>query len=701
MPDREQGKANHGGDILRSQSRRKKIKGLNFECRAPKLAAILGFRPECRNVVFCPRKAAMPENQPLTIAYFGSFELDLLSGELHKHGLKLKLGEQPFQILKLLVERSGQLVTREEFQKQLWPSDTFVDFDHGLNSAIRRLREILSDTQESPRWVETVPRRGYRFVGEVTLGLQPNKLEQPKAQAQVVAHPAELGHSEHPQESGQTGLTARKWSAARVAFAFGVALVALFAVWGARRWESGRNLSSAAPGRTLAVLPLENLSGDSAKEYFADGITDELITELAKSRGLQVISRTSVMQYKNVRRPLREVAGELGADTVVEGTVALNGRKVRVTVQLIRAATDSHLWAQSYERDLGDTIALQTELARNIASELKATVLPSESGGRTISPEAHDYYLKGRYAWFSDNEARAKEFFEKARDLQPDYAEAYSGLADYYGGFAVKGALDPRQAMPEFEKYARKSLELDDSLADAHKVMGAMYLFYHWDWEKAEEQELRAIELNPSFAEAYHLLAYIFMAENRTADAIAAQRKASLLGPFERPWALGYILASAGRYQDAETELRHELEMAPANFDVRRGLAGVLRIEGSAKEAAMELAEAERRMGHPNQAAGIEKAFAEGGDAAVEQLRLNNLEARAKEEYVSPMEFAQAYARLRDPDKTMEWLEKAYQERSPRLVRLTMEPDLKGMQKDPRFRNLLQRVGLITSSGTQ
>lgn len=643
----------------------------------------------------------MPENQPATIAYFGSFQLDLVSGELRKHGLKLKLGEQPFQILKLLLERSGQLVSREELHKQLWPSDTFVDFDHGLNSAIRRLREVLSETQEEPRWVETVPRRGYRFVGPVTLRLQPSKLEQPKAQAEIAANPVEVVDSETPQESSQTEFTARKWNPALVGAAFGLAMLALLVVWGAQRWESRRNVSLAAPVRTLAVLPLENLSGDSAREYFADGITDGLITELAKSRGLQVISRTSVMQYKNVRRPLREVAGELGADTVVEGTVALNGTKVRVTVQLIRAATDSHVWAQSYERELGDTIALQTEIARNIARELKATVLPSEGRSRTISPEAHDYYLMGRYAWYSGNGARAKEFFEKARDLQPDYAEAYSGLASYYGGDAVRGILDPRQALPESEKYARRAVELDDSLADAHNAMAASYLFYHWDWKKAEEQELRAIDLNPSFAEAYHVLAYILMAENRTEDAIAAQRKASQLGPFERPWALGYILGSAGRYREAETELQHELEMAPANFRVREELAAVLRIQGKEKEAAMELAEGKRRIGHPDEAAAIENAFAQGGDAAVQQLGLTSLEARAKKGYVSPTEFAYAYARLKDPDKTMEWLEKAYQEHSPRLVRLTMEPDLKSMQNDPRFMNLIRRVGLITEHNSR
>jgi TolB-like protein/DNA-binding winged helix-turn-helix (wHTH) protein len=643
----------------------------------------------------------MPGNQLPTTAYFGSFQLDLVSGELRKHGLKLKLGEQPFQILKLLLERSGQMVSREELHRQLWPSDTFVDFDHGLNSAIRRLREILSDTQEDSQWVETVPRRGYRFVGEVTLKLQPSKLEQPKAQAEVAGSPAEAIDSETTPESGRMTLTARKWNPARVAFTFGLAPVVLLAAWGAWHWESRRNVSSASPLRTLAVLPLENLSGDSAKEYFADGITDELITELAKGRGLQVISRTSIMQYKNIHRPLREIAGELGADTVVEGTVALNGTRVRVTVQLIRAATDRHLWAQSYERDLGDTIALQTELARNIAGELKAAVLPSESRGRTVSAEAHDYYLKGRYAWFSGNGARAKEFFEKARDLQPDYAEAYSGLSSYYGGNAVGGNLDPRQAMPECEKYAIKSVELDDSLADAHNSMAAMYLFYRWDWKKAEEQELRAIELNPSFAEAYHVLAYILMAENRTDEAIAAQRKASQIDPFERPWALGYILGSAGRYREAETELRHQLEMAPANFGVHTGLAGVLRIQGKEKEAAMEVAEGERRIGHPDQAADIGKAFAEGGDAAVQQLGLKSLEARAKKQYVSPMEFAYAYARLRDPDKTMEWLGKAYQEHSPRLVRLTMEPDLKSMQNDPRFMSLVERVGLITGSGTK
>ena len=313
--------------------------------------------------------------------------------------------------------------------------------------------------------------------------------------------------------------------------------------------------------------------GDAKQEYFADGMTDELITELAKSKGVRVISRTSVMQYKNARRPLRAIGKELGADAIVEGTVALNGSKVRVRVQLIHVATDTHLWAQSYERDVSDVMGLQEELARNIAGELKTTVAPTGRKAKRIDPEAHENYLKGRYAFLSGSGEASREYFEKAITLQSGYAEAYSGLADYYGAGAVGGELDPKKAVPEWEKNAKKALELDATIAEPHHSVAALYFFYGWNWKKAEEEERLAIELNPNISEAYHLLSYILFGQNRVAEAVDAQRRATEVDPFARPWAMGYVLMCAERYAEADAELRRELEVRPTNTDVRDTLA--------------------------------------------------------------------------------------------------------------------------------
>ena len=627
----------------------------------------------------------MPANYPGQRAKFGTFTLDVTSGELRKHGTKLRLGEQPFQILSLLLERRGELVSREELLKRLWPSDTFVDFDHGLNSAIRRLRDALGDQQEEPRWVETVPRRGYRFIGEVEWGTNGAGI------AAKQPEPREAPEQEH-NEAGKTGKRTRKRNAIAIAVAAALVVGAWFA---GRLAGERRNASLAAQVKALAVLPLENLSGDAKQEYFADGMTDELITELAKTKGVRVISRTSVMQYKSVRRPLREIAKELGADAIVEGTVALNGSRVRVRVQLIHVATDTHLWAQSYERDVNDVMELQEELARNIAVELKTTIAPTARKAKRIDPQAHENYLKGRYAFLSGNGEASREYFEKAIALQPGYAEAYSGLADYYGAGIVGGELDPKKAVPEWEKNAKKALELDATIAEPHHSVAALYFFYGWNWKKAEEEERRSIELNPNISEAYHLLSYILFAQNRVAEAVEAQRRATEVDPFARPWAMGYVLTCAERYTEAEAELRRELEMRPTNTDVRDTLATVLLAEKREKESAEELADSARRDGDPAYAVAIEKAFADGGNAGLQQMRLQRLELYAKKAYVSPIAFAFAYGRLRDKKRTMEWLEKAYEEHSPRLVRMWMEPEWKWMHGEPEFRVLAKRVGLV------
>ena len=420
-------------------------------------------------------------------ALFGPYAVDLRSGELRKHGVRLKMGGQPFEILVALLANPGEMVTREELRARLWADDTFVDFDHGLNSAVQRLRDCLSDTAEKPLWVETIPRRGYRFIGQVEWS---NGTDPSRSNEEAAAPRRQMGRAEEAEVAMDERLTDHARGRAtgfRIRTTSLVVVAALLLAWPLFRfglhWKT-RPAGEPVGIHSIAVLPLENLSENPAQEYFADGMTDELITQLARTKGLRVISRTSVMQYKGVHRPLKDIARELGVDEILEVSVVNEAGRVRVTVQLIHAASDTHIWAQSYIRDSSDLLLLQQELAENVAKEVSSSALPPKSV-RVISPEAHDAYLRGRYAWFGadDNADSARDFFEKAIQLQPDYAAAYSGLADYYIGSCASGYLDPKDALPKGEQAAQKALQLDDSLAEAHNSMGASYFFLPMELE--------------------------------------------------------------------------------------------------------------------------------------------------------------------------------------------------------------------------
>jgi TolB-like protein len=309
------------------------------------------------------------------------------------------------------------------------------------------------------------------------------------------------------------------------------------------------------PIHSIAVLPLANLSGDASQEYFADGMTDELITALAKNRSLRVVSRTSAMQYKGVRRPLPNIAQELGVDGILEGSVERSGNRVHMTAQLIYAPTDTHVWAESYDRDLNGALSLPDELAQTVDNEAKVASAPVRPP-RYISSEAHDSYLRGRYLWFGENYARSREYFEKAIQLQPDYAAAWDGLGDSYAASAVGGEIPPQEAFAKMEAAARKALELDDSLPEAHNSIAGFYLFHAWDWHRAEAESGRAVELNPSYAEARHMHSYTLYALNRDDEALQEQKRATEMDPFARPWALGAAYIHLRQYDAAINELR-------------------------------------------------------------------------------------------------------------------------------------------------
>lgn len=405
----------------------------------------------------------MSSDQP--IVRFGAFELDLQSRELSKQGRKIRLAGQPVEILICLVSSPGEVVTREELRKKLWPDDTFVNFEHGLNAAVKRLRRALNDSAESPRFVETLPRRGYRFIAPV----------QGDSALHGTAAPVPPSVKQTDQPGASDGGHGRFWT---ISAAVALVILGLSGLW------MMRSKIRPSPIRSLAVLPLENLSADPSQEYFSDGLTDELITELGEISALRVISRTSVMTFKKVRRPLPEIARELNVDAVVEGTVLRSDHRVRITAQLIQAAADKHLWAQSYESDLGDALAIQKQVARSIANQIKIELTQHEQAvladSKPANPEAQEAYLKGRYFWnkrTADGLEKAVDYFNQAIRMDPAFARGFSGLADSYAllGVSEYGVLSPKDAYPKAKAAAVKALELDSTLAESSHLSGVRF----------------------------------------------------------------------------------------------------------------------------------------------------------------------------------------------------------------------------------
>ncbi|MFZ0796383.1 MAG: winged helix-turn-helix domain-containing protein [Terriglobales bacterium] len=610
------------------------------------------------------------------------------------------MGGQTFQILRVLLETQGELVTREELRAKLWAGDTFVDFDHGLNSAVQRLRECLSDSAEKPRWVETVPRRGYRFVGQVEWsdqGLPCAPPSKPSGGSQDVSQDVSATGEDQPSACAEPSSPPRKASGlgSRIILLVAGALVLLLVAVPIVRWNrDARSAKQTLLIKSLAVLPLENLSGDPAQEYFADGMTDEVITMLAKNTALRVISRTSVMQYKGVHRPLREIARELGVDGILEGSVGRSGNRVRVTAQLIYAASDTHVWAESFDRDLSDVGVLQDELAQTIAKQVGATTSRSRNPQRRINPQAHDAYLLGRYYWYADDSKKSRTYFEKAVELQPDYAAAWAGLADYYCGNAVIGEFPPEAAMPQAEAAARKALELDDLSAEAHLSMAAIQLFYRWDWAAAEQESARAVELNPNVAEIHHLRSYTLRPLNRLDEALQEQRRAMELDPFARPDQLGWALLRVRQFDAALNEARIRTEVQPNNADPHYVLFYAYFYKGMEKEAEEELERYLQLAGEKDLLAEQVQVYGRGGFRAVLEWNVDVLKRKAAKQYVSPTEFAEAYALLGRKEETIRYLEESYQKRAPRLVFLQSDLTLDFLHSDPRYRAIVNKMGL-------
>ena len=558
-----------------------------------------------------------------------------------------------------------------------------------------KLRDAVDESDTSPSIIETLPRLGYRFIPTVEWSdkdLSSNILSEPSSESQEGANgesspPVTVEPSRVPEKAGG--------SLRRVALLIFAAL-ALFlgAIPIVTRIRDARTAKPPRLIKSLAVLPLENLSGDPAQEYFADGMTDELITVLAKNPGLRVISRTSVMQYKKVHRPLREIAQELGVDGILEGSVSRSGSRVHVTAQLIRAASDTHVWADSFDRDLSDVGSLQTELAQTIAQQVGAATSGTVRPQRRINPEAHDAYLLGRYFWFENDYGRCREYFQKAIDLQPDYAAAWSGLADYYVGSVVDGKFLPDQVMPQAEAAARKALELDDLNAEAYNSMASIQLFYRWNWDAADQDSARAVELNPSFAEGHHMRSWVLRPLNRMDEALQEERKAMELDPFARPWALGYTLLRARQFDAALSEARLRSEAEPNNADLHDLLSQAFFMKGMDKEAEEEDERAQQLAGEKELLAEQVQVYRRGGFRAVLEWRPEVAKRRAAKHYVSPMEFADMYGQLRRREETLQYLEQASAERTPFLVFLQHDVNFDFLHSEPRYRAIVKKMGL-------
>ncbi len=649
---------------------------------------------------------------------FGEFKLDCDRFELCRAGRSLKLERKPMELLILLAARNGHLVTRTEIAERLWDREVFVDTEHGINTAIRKIREVLHDDPAQSRFVQTVTGKGYRFIGSVENAGPPTTEEENRLSSvednrlgigDATAAPAapvgfpdqfpiqeptadEAGLPDEKKAQHSRVAPRRLWLAALGAAA---ALAFLIILAGLR----GRRIGDIFPGRaakakisSLAVLPLDNLSGDLAQDYFADGMTDELITMLAKNSTLRIVSRTSVMQYKGVHRPLPEIARELGVDGILEGSVALSGDKVHMTIQLIQAPSDTHVWAESYDRDAKDAVSLPREAAQTIAKTLNSAVL-QPAPQRYVSPEAHDAYLRGRYIWFSGSNDEAGKYFRKAVELQPDYAPGWAGLSAYYGAGSIGGDLNPEGALPQEEATARKAVELDDSLPEAHLALGAAMLL-RWDWGRAEQETTRAIELNPAFAEAYHFRAKILAALNRHEEAIEAQKKATELDPFARPWALALSFNEARQYEAAINDVRLRLQTLPRDVGLHFELCDAYRRKGALNEAEQEWEKATLLLGDKESAASIRRAFEKGGYQAVILWQLSHLKQKSAKHYVSPVDLALQYAQLGRREETRASLEEGYRQRSPLLLWIQNDPAYDFLHGDERYRSIIRRIGL-------
>jgi len=622
----------------------------------------------------------MPSSSaPLRVVQFGIFEIDLRSGELRKAGTRVKLHDQPFQVLAMLLDRPGELVTREEIRQKLWPVDTFVDFDHGLNSAVNRLRDAIGDSADTPRFIETLPRRGYRFIGTVNGGVRRETV--PTAPAEPRSPP------DRPRRYG--------WIAVGAAAALVAALAGLnFRILHARLFPWTLHT---VPIRSLAVLPLQNLSGDESQEYLADGMTDALTTNLANISSLRVISVTSAMHYKGSHQALPEIARELNVDAVVEGSVVRFGNRVRIDAQLIQAVPERHLWANAYERDLGNVLMLQSELAWAIAGQVQAKVSPRErtllASTRPVNPQAYEAYLKGQYflnKWSTDGFEKAKDYFQQAINVDPIYAPGYAGMGKYYSLVAFRRMAPPRPAYLKAEDLSRKALELDGTVTDPYILLGMIKLLFRCDPSGAEKDLNRIRELYPANVGALDAHSYYLVEIGRMDEAIVEKRKVLEHDPLAviTNAEFGLYLWRAGRNDEAIQQFQKTLELDPNYAPSHSRLAMAYASKQQYSQAVAELKKGIALDKTPERMWVLTDIYDKWGKRQEARAVLNELVRMSALRYTPPQVIAGLYARFGDQGAALEWLGRVSENDMPDLS----GPEFDSLRSNPHFRKLEERL---------
>jgi TolB-like protein/DNA-binding winged helix-turn-helix (wHTH) protein/Tfp pilus assembly protein PilF len=649
---------------------------------------------------------------------FGVFEADGRTGELHKQGRRIRLRGRPFDILLLLLDRRGDVITRDELRQQLWQADTFVDFDHGLNSAMNRLREALGDSAENPRFVETLPKRGYRFIAPIDVverDVAPPAETVPPVDRPVEPDPSTIrpfdtlrvvksrvegrepqGHPV-PSRVRVSGPSRLVLLAATGALAVAVVIALLYL----RVARPAQPLSSKM---TLAVLPFENLSSEADQDFFSDGFTEEMIAELGKldPQRLGVIARTTTRLYKDSRKNIGQIRQELGVDYVLEGSIRRAANRVRITAQLIQTADMTHLWAESYDRDVSDVLAIQSEVAMKIARSLTLALRRPDANapGGATSSSAYDLYLRGRS--FRDQATeestrKAIEYFQRAIAVDPRYARAHAGLADAYWLLGAPGweVEQPMAVLQKAQASAERALAIDAQLAEAHAVMAMIRLSYRWDREASEREILEAIRVNPSYAQAHQYYSTVLTTMGRFDEAIAEAKRALDLDPLSVPASttLGIRYFYAGRIPEAMIQFAKTIDASPEFAVAHWGLAQGHRVNGN---TARELDELQRAVDLSGNSAYMRAHLAFGLATAGNRERASHiqreLEGESRERYQSPYHQALIAVGLGDREAMMRALERAFADRSGWMVFLPVEPEFAGVRETPEFQRLLARV---------
>lgn len=637
-----------------------------------------------------------------SIAFGEDFELDLRPRRLRRGSRVLKLERIPLEILLLLLERAGQIVTREEIVARVWGDGVFLDTDNSIRGAVRKIRYALKDDSEQPRYIQTVTGRGYRFIAPV-MGRAPESVSAAE-KSPLETPPGEEGKTVTAETAVLAPAPAqgRTQHRGRWLVVAGLTMIAVAVPVVVHQYRGAE--APPAKIKSLAVLPLKNLSGDAGQEYLADGMTEELIGRLAAIRDLRVISRTSVMQFHDPRQTVPAIARILGVDAIVEGSVIRDGNRIRVHAQLIRASNDEHFWSETYDRQLGDVLSLESEIAQSITQRVEATVSGREhtrlAATRKVSPDAYESYLKGIYANRNTRAGMEQSiaYFQDAINKDPTFAPAYLGLANEYGNLAsvYGGGGPPEETRPKVISAVQKALELDPELAGAHVLLAGTYM-REWKWSESGAEFKVALELQPNGVDANHNLAMWLVCQGRTEEGVQRMERARELDPMNVEELVndGFLLFLARRYDEAIQTLRNAMAVNPDSAGAHWFLGYNLIAKGEPEQAIPELERAVQLSDRSPAVIGVLiRAYAHAGRRADALRMLEELKRRSKTGYVPAGAFINAYLGLGDNEQAFVWLERGYQEKSGIMPLLKAHPHFDPIRSDPRFADLLHRVGL-------